>query len=390
MRSRRFARLLRGWMRHTDHRLAAYAAGDLATMGLDADIGRLVEVMESGSWLKRDSVARGVANAMRKFHASRRFRATIFDAMALLLAGPLRLAPGRAAEFARGEMIEAMQALDGARAAWFLTSEAMLRPDSRATRMLVLRLHSDIEEHPKRYRRPIDAPRLWRVFDHQAVSLRRRRKPEAAKFVRQTMGYLLCLAADGDPERASRECREILRLPRRDETELLRALARQAVRRCRRIPEPHVALSYYWKRPERFSARDSKVMQAYGLIEHVQGDGLLAYLVDRGQNWRMAHVGLLLIGATGAARILQNAARIVEMHGRLSDERSAMEASLAMSEAESERVGSLGEALMRAIPRSFDAIQRYISKNQQAFPTAMAQRLERPAPADRTCGESCV
>lgn len=370
-RSRGFARMLRVWMRGPDALLAAEAAEHLAWMGLDTDRSRIIRSVLSGPWRMRAEIAQGLGRAALHRQLSRRFRQGAFEAICRVLTGPDSTATVSSADEAFGNFADALLALDRSRGRAMLSGPRVLRPDSTAIRMVMLRLSSDREDHPGAYRTPIDPALLWPIYE--ALRDGRLRLPtgmisDRRRSADQAMGVILTFTADGDPVRTVRECRPILRR-RPDGYDTLKEGARLALKRCRKVPEPDAVLRAFWRNPRGFDRDAASVARAYELLDHYHGDGLSLYFCNLGEHWRGAHAGLELVGAEAAARVVRDAAGVVEAFGKVHDRRSATGAHDAMDAAARRRLERLDGRFGTLTAGVLAAIERYIGRYPRDFPT---------------------
>jgi hypothetical protein len=368
-RSKRFAVLLRRLMRSTEDAIASEAGEYLAWMGFEEDHGRVIRGLRSGSWRMREKIASGVVIAKHRRWLSRAFQAKVWREMEAFVTGERGYASGLGVRDAVLGMINSMLELDRRAGMRLLKGNRAIRAGNLALGEVIGELASQQEYYPDRFGREVDPGLLWPVFE-ALKSGRVRLLPWGAmkqpERKLETMAQILRLASDRDPVRTKREANRLLKLGVSDG---VRSELRVALRRCKGVPEVDALVQVFYKRPRSFGKNASLALRAAELREHVLGDGLDGYFSNMGRNWKEAAAGMRLVGATAAAGILTRAAKVVSEYGSLKDNRSALDASIAMEEAGDTRLKKLEDAMWEELDRVHAGVERYIAGHVEEFTT---------------------
>jgi hypothetical protein len=355
MRSEAFVAELRGFIR-SRRAIREPAIEHLAWTGMEevvADVRRFI----GGRNLKDLNAAMtGASNAVTYGWASRRFATGAYAAVEPIVTGRRDLGTSAAAVWTAMSAVDALLGIDRGRAIKVMKSGACLRAGNRALLGVVLGLCGVLRESPKDFGAPIEAGLLWPLFEGAAGKTRvPRDRREGLK------GAILLLTADSDPRRTRAEAKTLVR--RKGEGA---DFAREALRRCERIPEARDALIQLERSPRRFGAAAREVLRAFALNQHVRSDGILAYLGDRARELGEASAGLRRLGLGAIAAELEKAARqVARTRGRPTWRQ--VEAAALEEAGDKTWIHRLEDRFVRVVEVITARVERYIWEHPEQF-----------------------
>lgn len=243
-----------------------------------------------------------------------------------------------------------------------LTSPAVLRPANPMLRHALIVLSEAWNEQPQVFREVVDAAAVWNVYEYWRMW---NREPDETSFRLQIMGFLLVLGSFVDPARA---LVEIGRLKKREREHWhMEDRVRQARRECRGIPDAGTLLARKHKGTLRLGPDAMAVLCAHELGEHVLTDGLYTYFHNLGHEWKLAHDGLILAGASKAAGVLRKAARWAFGNKAPGSQVEAARVWDRLSDDGRKRLQRAGDRFEAVSDRVGISVDRYIAAHRKEF-----------------------
>lgn len=364
LRSRAFTKLLVKYLRYSETDVRRKAAKMLAWTALDRDLPALLRAAGGTDADIISHIAQGAASAVEYRHASSRFRARLFDALAPVASGTRRLKNNSVSPEPLSDVPPALAKLDWSRAKSLLTSSACLNPKNPAL-FGVLRAICDPNTGGKSKKPPkFDAARLWMVYR----SIEAGKTTLTKNFKELAQGLALIILARADPIAAKAEAKAILKRRLPSGSALARD-ARQAQRICARVTEPNEAYLRLIKDPKAFPTSAAEVLQAYELYQHTSRDGLRAYFDNMGECVAQAQRGLERLGLNGAAKLIAAPARMF-WKARQPRASSRDAAGDNISEADAAKIESFGDKITETNAIEL-AVERYMLAHPGDFLRAM-------------------
>ncbi len=362
LRSPEFAARLRGWLRSKESEFGCAAAEHLAWMGLKSDMPRMFRMLGTARWKVRGFVAEGLARACLHGHVDAGTARRCFDALTKMVCGEVKVPRTIEADEVLYKLPEHLRHVDERRALALLRSPRALHQRNPAIRSIMLH-HSSVQRDEPHLHRPLDPELVWPIFD--AVRTGEFKLVPRSYFKDggrdQVLGMLLGFAGEGDPVRTKQECRRILDDPKSDDA--LRRDAREALKRCKGVPDPDAVLSVFWRKPGAFGPRATKVLRVLEMVDHCLRDGLPLYFANLGEHWRVAAAGLEMLGCAGALKVLKESGRLVESFGSMKNRRAVIDTTGGMDAAADAKLERFGDRMDGHLSAIRAAAEREMGRN---------------------------
>ncbi len=337
------------------------AAEMLAWTALDRNLRQLVRIARGEDAGLIQHIATGAAKAVEFRHASKSFRARLFNALAPVATGKRRYKPIPDLSGALSDVPLSLASLDKRRAKSLLTSPECLAPKNPAVLGVLRYLTREDPIDPKARPPVANSEYLWPLYH----SIARRRAAVSKKNMLNAQGLALQALARADPKKAKAEAHAILR--KKTSTALALANdARKVLRVCANTPEPMNAYLQLIDNPGAFPNAAADVLQAYELAQHTLRDGLQAYFDNMGECVVQAQRGLQRLGLQDESRLVGKA-RALFWKQRPPRANSRDAASEALRDADIAKINSINEAIDNVVSKIERAVENFMMEHPKAF-----------------------
>ncbi len=363
IRSERLPEVLLSWCDGNAGPARISGAYFLGYLALDPHLEAVERIVANDDWHIGAAALTGAGLAAHHRHASGRYRDRIFDAGISIVCGKRPLQNFPLPMSGHLDFVKGMIRLRRRRAVALFRSAACLRVENPLLREIVWNLQPDsiaMEGYPPVMVKPSV---LWPVYD----ALRSEHSAGVPDDNRDfAMGGLLVLAATSDPEAARSEARALKKELKGSWCSLL-GFAEEAYRRAKRVPEPDAALRWMEQNPGELPEPHESVLLAYELLDHVNNDGLLLYILNRYESVEHALQGLAILKQKKAAAIVEAAFRTLGPVSPSSSAPGGEESDHDLSPDQELAIDALDTRLERHHDKILRSIETYLAKHATDF-----------------------
>lgn len=367
------ARAAVGWLRNRDQAVQREAVLLLAWIGGPKHIPLILRSLKSSDPAMVASAADGITRACEENRLRDKDRKRVTRALIPIVTGVRRFPPDRELEVLLEHAVTACVAVGGVSVFESLISAQSLSPDNPCVRHILLSIRSASNAATGVPAAQPKADRLWRIAD---AAKQRKLHPAFRKYADQVVGLSLLLAAPIDPERTRLEAGRFLDA-KGAKNGLGCDLARQALRSCKKLPEPRSLLACLNRTPGRFNADAAAVIRTFAFTEYLKGDGLLACLIDDYSTARSAVSGLKLIGLKSISVSLGKTVTVPTIANAATARARGRRTAADLPLAELKLVSRVEDAIWNSLDRIESAIHTYIAAHVADFTTERQTRKPR-------------
>lgn len=364
LRSARAVRVWRAYLKHPMRAVRGEGAEYSAWCGHDTLIPMVKRLIGHADPVIVKHAARGAGLAANHKYASDAYQSAAFNALLPIVRGERK--NGRAADWEKAafDAADSLLQIDRPEAINELRSVRCIHAKNRCIRAVLLKLNQSRDDGHRLTSVRADAAILWPVYE----AVRAERLLAADRSTKdQVLGEILKLTADGDPERTLAEARSAIR-EAGSEWSLLPEAARQAIRRCAKVPEPDAALGLLTRQPRRFGTDAAQILRAYELASHITTDGFPLYFYNHGEHVRECLAGLRLLKLDRQVQLFEDALKLFPR--RLSGRSAWQKAFDALDDRRSKSLGKIGDQFERGVGAVYKAVERAMSARPEAFRAA--------------------